>query len=140
MDPGLKIHPSLFGAFKNEVAEHQLIKIFVTMGSKNYSYDLIDSVTNEVVGRITKIRGLTLQGSGSIAINTDAMLEFVRNTQEDKRVDKEVPQYRIWINSVSKTLSANEVKSLYCNFSNEKRYYAKGSNSTKLWPYGTTRY
>ena len=57
MDPGLKIHPSLFGAFKNEVAEHQLIKIFVTMGSKNYSYDLIDSATHEVVGRITKIRG-----------------------------------------------------------------------------------
>ena len=92
VDPGLKIHPSLFGAFKNEVAEHQLIKIFVTMGSKNYSYDLIDSVTNEVVGRITKIRGLTLHGTGSIAINTDAMLEFVQKIQEDKRVDKEVPQ------------------------------------------------
>ena len=39
VDPGLKVHPSIFGSFKNEVAEGQRIKLFVTMGAKNYSYE-----------------------------------------------------------------------------------------------------
>ena len=53
------------------------------MGSKNYSYDLEDLLTGKIVGRITKIRGLCLQGEVLETINTNQMLEFVQAIQED---------------------------------------------------------
>ena len=110
------------------------------MGSKNCSYDKEDVATKEIVGRFTKIRGLTLRGPSLKAIDTNQMLDFVGKMQEDQKVEKAIPQQRLRINNVSKTICATEVKSLYSNFSNEKRYLAKKTNSTKLWPYGTTSY
>ena len=140
MNPGLEIHSSIFGHFKQEVPEGQRIKIFVTMGSKNYSYNLEDLLTGKIVGRITKIRGLCLRGEVLETINTNQMLEFVQAIQEDKRIEKSVPQFRMRINNVSKTITATEVKSLYTNFSNSKRYVKPSTKSTKLWPYGTANY
>ena len=139
-DPGLKIHSSIFGYFKREVPEGQRIKIFVTMGSKNYSYDLEDLLTGKIVGRITKVRGLCLRGQVLDTINTNQMLEFVQAIQENKHIEKSVKQFRMRINNASKTITATEVKSLYTNFSNSKRYYKSSTKSTKLWPYGTTSY
>ena len=130
VDPGLKIHSSIFGYFKREVPEGQRIKIFVTMGSKNYSYDLEDLLTGKIVGRITKVRGLCLRGQ---------VLD-VQAIQENKHIEKSVKQFRMRINNASKTITATEVKSLYTNFSNSKRYYKSSTKSTKLWPYGTTSY
>ena len=110
------------------------------MGSKNYSNDLEDLLTGKIVGRITKIRGLCLRGKVLETINTNQMLEFVQAIQEDKRIEKSVPQFKMRINNVSKTITATEVKSLYTNFSNSKRYVKPSTKSTKLWPYGTTNY
>ena len=59
-------HRRLF-CFQKEISEGQRIKILVTIGSKNYSYDTEDIVTKEVVGRVTKIRGLCLRGDVSNA-------------------------------------------------------------------------
>ena len=81
-----------------------------------------------------------MKGNVSNAINTNQMLEFVEKMQENKKVQKAIPQFRLRINNVSKTISAAEVESLYSNFSNEKRYYSPATNSTKLWAYGTTSY
>ena len=93
MDPGLQIHPSIFGFFKNEIPEGQRIKLFVTMGSKNYSYDCEDVVTKKVVQRVVKIRGLTLKGDMSTAIDTNQMLDFVEKIQENKRIEKSIQQF-----------------------------------------------
>ena len=141
MDPGLQIHPSIFGFFKNEIPEGQRIKLFVTMGSKNYSYDCEDVVTKKVVQRVVKIRGLTLKGDMSTAIDTNQMLDFVEKIQENKRIEKSIPQFRLRINNATKIISATKVFSLYSNVSNDRRYYAPSlKNSTRLWPYGTTSY
>ena len=96
--------------------------MFVTMGSKNYSYDCEDVVTKKVVQRVVKIRGLTLKGDMSTAIDTNQMLDFVEKIQENKRIEKSIPQFRLRINNAIKIISATEVFSLYSNFSNEKRY------------------
>ena len=45
----------------NEVPEGQRIKVFVTMGCKNYSYDLEDIASKKFVGRVTKMKGLTFE-------------------------------------------------------------------------------
>ena len=140
VDPGIKVHPSIFGHFKNEVPEGQRIKIFVTMGSKNYSYDLEDIATQEITGRVTKIGGLTLSGPALKTMDTNKMLEFVQKIQENECVEESVPQFRMKINNVSKIISATEVRKLYSNLSNEKCYYSAAANSSKLWAYGTTSY
>ena len=135
-----KIDITDFSCFQNEIPEGQRIKVFVTMGSKNYSYDTEDIVTKEVVGRVTKIRGLCLRGDVSNAMDTNQMLEFVEKMQRNEKVEKAIPQLRLKINNSTKTISAEEIQSLYSNFSNDKRYYKASTNSTKLWPYGTTGY
>ena len=38
-DPGLPLHPTIFGCFGDEIHESEKIKTFVTMGSKNYCYE-----------------------------------------------------------------------------------------------------
>ena len=95
------------------------------MGSKNYSYDKEDVATKEIVGRVTKIRGMTLRGPSLKAIDTNQMLDFVGKMQEDQKVEKAIPQQRLKINNVSKTICATEVKSLYSNFSNEKSFWPR---------------
>ena len=135
-----KIYIKDFSCFQNEIPEGQRIKVFVTMGSKNYSYDTEDIVTKEVVGRVTKIRGLCLRGDVSNAMDTNQLLEFVEKMQRNEKVEKAIPQLRLKINNSTKTISAEEIQSLYSNFSNDKRYYKASTNSTKLWPYGTTSY
>ena len=109
MDPGLQIHPSIFGFFKNEIPEGQRIKLFVTMGSKNYSYDCEDVVTKKVVQRVVKIRGLTLKGDMSTAIDTNQMLDFVEKIQENKRIEKSIPQFRLRINNATKIIALSKL-------------------------------
>ena len=59
--------------------------------------------------------------------------------QKENAIER-VPQIRMRINNVTKTLSVKEVVTMYSNFSNEKRYYNAEAHPTKLWPYGTTSY
>ena len=126
---------------QDEIPEGRRIKLFVTMGAKNYSYDEEDIITKEIIGRCTKVRGLTLSGPALEKMDTKRLLEFVQKIQENQRVEQTVPQYRLRINGISKKITATEVKKLYSNFSNEKRYFSSASmNSTKLWAYGTTSY
>ena len=110
------------------------------MSSKNYSYEVEDVLSKEVVGRITKIRGLCLSGKIQEQMDTSRMLEFIEALQQNKKVQTTVPQLRLIINSETKRISAGEIQSLYTNFSNEKRYYNSQASATKLWAYGTTRY
>ena len=126
---------------QDEIPEGWRIKLFVTMGAKNYSYDEEDIITKEIIGRCTKVRGLTLSGPALEKMDTKRLMEFVQKIQENQRVEQTVPQYRLRINGISKKITATEVKKLYSNFSNEKRYFSSASmNSTKLWAYGTTSY
>ena len=97
-----KINIKDFSSFQNEIPEGQRIKVFVTMGSKNYSYDTEDIVTKEVVGRVTKIRGLCLRGDVSNAMDTNQMLEFVEKMQRNEKVEKAVPQLSLEINNTTK--------------------------------------
>ena len=73
-------------------------------------------------------------------MDINRMLHFVEKLQQNEKVTEGVPQIRIKINDVTKTLSAKEVITMYSNFSNEKRYYNAEAHPTKLWPYGTTSY
>ena len=57
---GLKIHPTIFGYFSNEIDEDEEIKAFSGIGSKNYAYETRMKDTGEVGTQIVKIRGLTL--------------------------------------------------------------------------------
>ena len=68
------------------------------------------------------------------------MLKFVEKVQQNEPVSEIVPQYRLSINKITKQLSATEVKSIYSNHSNDKRYYNSSAHPSKLWAYGTTRY
>ena len=97
-------------------------------------------MTQEIVGRQTKVRGLTLSGPALERLDTDRLLEFVHKIQENKKVQESLPQSRLQINGVTKTISATEVKKLYSNFSNQKRYFCRKAHESKLWAYGTTSY
>jgi hypothetical protein len=136
----LPCHPTAFGHFSNEIAEDEMISLVVCNGSKNYSYEKKSKITQELSGRVTKIRGLSLSGQVQEAMDTQRMLTFVEKMQEDKKVKQLVPQRRLIINGVSKTISAEEVQKMYSNFSNEKRYYNAQAHPTRLWAYGTTSY
>ena len=83
-----KIDIKDFSCFQNKIPEGHRIKVFVTKGSKNYSYDTEDIVTKEVVDRVTKIRGLCLRGDVSNAMDTNQMLEFVKKMQRNEKVEK----------------------------------------------------
>ena len=136
----LVYHPSQFGAFSSEVNEDEEIALFVCIGAKNYSYQVRNVNTGEIVRTVTKIRGLSLTGEGQKQMDTNKMLQFVQMLQLGKKVGQRVPQMRIQIDNVTKRLCAKEVQSLYTNFSNEKRYYNPKAHPTKLWAYGTTSY
>ena len=89
------------------------------MGSKNYSFETRNIVTKEPVRRVTKIRGLTLSGKAKDKMGIDKMLEFVLKLQQNKKLQETVPQVRIQINGLNKTLSLKEVMKMYSNYSNE---------------------
>ena len=90
--------------------------------------------------RVTKIRDLTLYGKAKDQMDMERMLEFVEKIQQNEKVKESVPQVRIQINGLTKTLSPKEVMKMYSNYSNEKRYCKADAHSTKLWPYGATAY
>ena len=71
-------------------------------------------------------------------MDINKMLHFVEKLKQNEKAFEGIPQVRIQINAVTKTLSPKEVVKMYTNFSNEKRYYR--GEGTKLWPYGTTSY
>ena len=137
---GLKIHPTIFGYFSNEIDEDEEIQAFSGVGSKNYAYETRKKDTGEVGTQVVKIRGLTLSGDAKKTINLDLMRNFVHNIQEQKNVTTRVPQFRIRINGVSKKLSAKDVQAVYSNFSNHKRFYHRQASLSRLWPFGVTEY
>ena len=104
------------------------------MGAKNYSYEARKILTKEPTTRVTKIRGLTLYGKAKDQMDMERMLEFVEKIQQNEKVKESVPQVRIQINGLTKTLSPKEVMKMYSNYSNEKRYYNADVHWTKLWP------
>ena len=133
-------HPTQFGSFASEIPEDEEITVVCCMGAKNYSYEARKILTKEPTTRVTKIRGLTLYGKAKDQMDMERMLEFVEKIQQNEKVKESVPQVRIQINGLTKTLSPKEVMKMYSNYSNEKRYYNADAHSTKLWPYGTTAY
>ena len=137
---GLSFHPTQFGSFSSEVSEDEEISLFVCIGAKNYSYEVRNMATKEVVRRITKIRGLTLSGRVASTMDTNRMLQFVQMLQQHEQVQQAIPQMRIIIDKETKRLSAREIQSMYSNYSNQKRYYNSEAHPTKLWAYGTTSY
>ena len=58
----MKIHPTIFGYFSNEIDEDEEISVFAGVGSKNYAYETIKKDSKEKARQCTKIRGLTLSG------------------------------------------------------------------------------
>ena len=110
------------------------------MSAKNYSYKTRNKITKEPTGRTTKIRGLSLTGKVKEAMDTQRLLSFVEQVQQNQKVQELVPQIRLVINGVSKRINAKKIHSMYSNYSNEKRYYNADGSPTKLWAYGTTSY
>ena len=53
----LKINPTIFGHFSNEINENQEILYFASIGSKNYAYETMMKETKEKAQRVTKIQG-----------------------------------------------------------------------------------
>ena len=74
MGVDLTFHSTQFGPFSSEVAEGEETSLFVCIGAKNYSYEVQDMLTKEVIKRITKIRGLTLSGKVASEMDTNRML------------------------------------------------------------------
>ena len=137
---GLKIHPTIFGYFSNEIDEDEEIQAFSGIGSKNYAYETRKKDTGEVGTQVVKIRGLTLSGDATKKMNVHLMRDFVRNIQEQNNVTTKVKQFRIRINGVTKKLSAKDVEAVYSNFSNHKRFYHRQASPNRLWPFGVTEY
>ena len=136
----MPIHPTIFGHFSNEINEEEEIRVFAGVGSKNYAYETINKVSKETASQVTKIRGLTISGGLKEKLNIDLILQFVHKLQQKEKMSVEVPQFRLLINGVSKTLNAQEVKRIYTNFSNHKRFLEPEVSATQLWPYGVTSY
>ena len=133
-------HQTVFGHFSNEIAESDEINLVVCMSAKNYSYETRNKITKEPTGRTTKIRGLSLTGKVKEAMDTQRLLSFVEQVQQNQKVQELIPQIRLVINGVSKRINAKKIHSMYSNYSNEKRYYNADGSPTKLWAYGTTSY
>ena len=131
-------HPTQFLSFASEIPEDEEIQVVCCMGAKNYSYETRNIVTKEPVRRVTKVRGLTLRGEAKDKMDINKMLHFVEKLQQNEKAFEGIPQVRIQINAVTKTLSPKEVVKMYTNFSNKKRYYM--GEGTNFWPYGTTSY
>ena len=85
---GLKIHPTIFGYFSNEIDEDEEIQAFSGIGSKNYAYETRKNDTGEVGTQVVKIRGLTLYGDATKNMTVDLMHDFVHNIQEQNNVNK----------------------------------------------------
>ena len=92
---GLKIHPTIFGHFSNEIDEDQEILYFAGIGSKNYGYETMMKETKEKAQRVTKIRGLRISSeSVQEKMNIDLLREFVYSLQQQKSISTIVPQFR----------------------------------------------
>ena len=102
----MPIHPTIFGHFSNEINEEEEIRVFAGVGSKNYAYETINKVSKEIASQVTKIRGLTISGGLKEKLNIDLILQFVHKLQQKEKMSVEVPQFRLLINGVSKTLNA----------------------------------
>ena len=92
---GLKIHPTIFGHFSNEIDEDQEILYFAGIGNKNYGYETMVKETKEKAQRVTKIRGLCISSeSVQEKMNIDLLREFVYSLQQQKSISTIVPQFR----------------------------------------------
>ena len=93
--PGLKLHPTIFGHFSNEIDENQELLYFAAIGSKNYAYETMMKETKEKAQRVTKIRGLCISSeSVQEKMNIDLIRDFIYNLQQQKRISTAVPQFR----------------------------------------------
>ena len=120
--PHLKLHPTLIGAWKAEVPTGYYISRFCAISAKNYSYDLMRLGGNdEIVTRVTKIRGLMLKSSAlKSRLNTALMIKFIQGLAEGREMKEHIPQFRICINGQTKTLHARQLQKVYSNVSYRK--------------------
>ena len=136
----MRVHPAIFGYFKNEILPTERMSVFAGISSKNYSYETQDVKTGEHRKRVTKCRGLTLVNKANDKLNTDLMLKLIADLQQGRMVSESILQFRLVINSVTKQINSKEVEKHYKNFCNRKRWYAPEFHSSKLWAFGTTQF
>ena len=108
--------------------------------AKNYCYQLYDCVTHELVETVVKVRGFQVSGKAAEEINPAVFSKFIQALNEGKVATKDISQFKFRINGKTREVSAEEVKKIYSNAANKKRFHCPKVDESKLWAFGTTKY
>ena len=97
-------------------------------------------MTHELVETVVKVRGFTVTGKAAEEMNSDVFSSFIQALNEGKLATKEISQFRFKINGHTCQVSADEIKKIYSNAANSKRFHCAKVDKSKLWAFGTTHY
>ena len=136
----LPIHSTKLGFFKSEIKTDAYIKEVIILSPKNYAI----TTCNKVTGKehyLLKVKGLTVKSEEATnQLSSSHLRDMLHKFQCGEAVTKEVTQFRIKINQKTLTLSSEDIKKKYSNFTLNKRYYRPSMHEQKTWPYGVVNY
>lgn len=138
----IRIHPTIFGAWKVETHPESYISEFASLSSKNYAIELRDKKTHAPLKSIIKVRGFSLVSRGSREkVNITKMLQFIREMQDGKPSEESVAfdNFTIRINGKKKQLNGVQVKKMYKSLKlhEVKRFLNVRRHPFKTWAYGS---